>query len=133
MACNEATGVTLSIASDSDFYADIVDFDGPNMSRNAIDCTTLASTSMTYKPSTLVDYGELNVTLNFDPNVLPPISSVAEEVTLTFPTDNSVGASAGDSTWTFTGFMTNFSPSGSVGDKMTATATIKITGIIAVA
>lgn len=128
MACIEATGMTVTLTGATTFFAEITDFDGPNMSRNSIDCTHMGSSHMTFKPASLPDYGDFNVTMHFDPAQQPPIDSAAAQCTVTFPDDDS----AGTADWVFTGFLTNFSPSGTVNDKMTATATLKITGVLVV-
>ncbi len=121
-------GITLTFSSG--FFAEITNVDG-SMSRDPVDTTHSTTTGgyKTFIPSDLIDHGEVEVELHFDPDVGTgiPIDGAAETVTITFPTP--VGGSSG-ATWAASGFLTNFSFSAPIDDKMTANATLKLSGDI---
>lgn len=116
-------GGTISFSTG--FLAQIISVTLPEQAREAIDTSHAGTTGgdMTFIPSDLIDHGELQVELNFDETTAPPIDSAAETVTITF---------ASATTWAFTGFMTNYSAEAPIDDRMTATATIKVSGDITV-
>lgn len=119
------TGITISFATG--FFAEILDVTPPGVSRESIQTSHMGTTiAHDFIPSKLVDWGELSVELQFDPGDDPPINTDPEEIIITFP--NSAAT-----TWTFQGFMTGYEPSAPLEDKMTASATIKVTGDVTVA
>lgn len=123
-ATDVGAGVTVTFSSG--FFAQILSVDGPTLSREAVETThSTTSTGKTFIPSAFWDPGEITVEINFDADATPPISAVAETVTVTYPipTGSTTGA-----TWSASGFMTAFSPSAPIEDRMTATATIKLSG-----
>jgi len=127
----EMTGTTISFASG--FLAEIIDVSGPEPSREAIDVSsfrsaTASSTNQGWKdfiPAALTDGGELSVTILFNPADTPPVTSASEpeEITIAY-TD------AASTSWSFWGFMTTGSISGTIDDKATMDVTIKITGTV---
>lgn len=121
-----STGYGITITFDSGFLAEIIDVTPNEMSREAIDTTHTATTNgaMTFIPSDLIDYGELQCEINFAEGTAPPIDDAAESVVITF---------ASGTTWTFTGFMTNYAPAAPIDDRMTASVTIKASGAITIA
>jgi hypothetical protein len=117
----EGTGVEIEFASG--FFAEVQGADIGDAQREALETThMLSGTRKTFKPSKLVDEGELKVEMFFDPDEEPPIDDPAEEVTITFPDSGAV--------WTFQGFLTNMSAKIPLGAIMTASATLKISGEI---
>jgi hypothetical protein len=120
-----ATGYGITISFASGFLAEIIDTTPPEMSREAIDTSHTATTdgAMTFIPSDLIDYGECTVELNFAEGTTPPIDDPAEAVTITF---------ASGATWAFSGFLTGYAPAAPIDDRMTATATIKVSGAITI-
>ena len=129
-----ADGVTLT-AGTSSWSAELTDFDWSGITRASIDMTHLgvaapsANTfgNMISKPSDLSDPGSLSITGNYDPDTIPPIDAEAEIWTLTFDQE---GSDSTDSALAGSGYMTDFSFTGSVGAKVGFTATIKFTGPI---
>lgn len=118
-----ATGITLT-AGTSGWSAEIVDINGPSLSRDAIDVTHQGSTNaLDFSPADLYDPGELSLTVHFKPNALPPIDQANETWTIAWP--------AGD-TWAASGHMTGFSIGAPLNDKMTADVTIKFSGDVTV-
>lgn len=118
-------GTGTAITFSSGFFAEILDVSGPSVTREAINNSHMGTTiAHVFLPTDLVDWGELTVELAFDPTTAPPIKSAAETVVVTWPDAT---------TWTFDGFMTGFEPSGVFEDRMTASATIKVTGDLTIA
>lgn len=121
------TGASIAFAT-SAFSAELTAINGSGMSRASIDTTHLGNTpAMTFQPGDLVDYGEFEIEIHLNPNNQPPIDQPKETVTITFP------LFAGDTTpatWAASAFMTNFDFTIPLEDKMVATATIKVDGIV---
>jgi hypothetical protein len=127
---NEGYGV--SITFHSGFFAMITAVNGPNQQRKAIDTTNSGTTmgtagGMTFIPSNLIDRGEVSVDINFDPDAVPPIDQPAETITITFPIPS---GKINPPKLSFSGFMTGFQPKVPINDKMTASATLKVSGAI---
>ncbi len=117
----------LSVTYQSGFLAEIVDFGWSGISRESIPTSNMASSgAMTFLPAKLYDPGELRVELLFDPEQSPvtPITAAAETVTVTY------ADAAPASTMAASGFMTNFEIAGPLEDRMTATATLKLSDAI---
>ena len=123
MAATITTGLTITFQSG--FFAEILSVTGPSAAREAINTSHMgtASNAHTFTPANLVDWGELSVELIFAPGTSPvtAMTAAAETVTINMP-------DTGTATWAISGFMTSFEPTGSLDDKMTASATIKFTG-----
>jgi len=81
----------------------------------------LTSKSKTFTPAKLVDWGEVELEMAFDPSVSPPINAAASECVITF-------ADSAASVWTFKAFLTNYRPQAPLEDRMTAQVTLKVTG-----
>ena len=125
-APDNGTGATIVFGT-SGFAGEITGFSAPNESRVSIDVSHLASTSMTYIPGDLVEGGEVSLDLNFNPDYAVPVSGAAETITISY------ALRSGDSTastWAFTGFVTDHTPSVPFEDRMTATVTIKVSGVV---
>lgn len=128
-AVQTSIGTTIAFA-DSSFSAEILDIGLPEISREALNVSHVGTSapaagsfgSKEFIPHDFVDAGTLTMELHFNPDTDPPIHADAEQITITWKD----GA-----TWVFTGFFTNFSVSAPLRDKMTASATVKISGAIA--
>lgn len=119
------TGITITYQTG--FLAEILDYNWSGIERVSIETTHMGTTGgRTYMPGTLYDPGEIQVELAFDPEESPvtPITAAAETVTVTY------ADTAPASTMEASGFMTNFEIQGPLEDRMTATATLKLTGVI---
>ena len=115
------SGFGTPIAFSSGFFAEIISVDGPDLSREAIDTTHMGTTNgwKTFIPSDLKDGGPLSVEMAYVPGTSPPIGEAESSGTVTYPDS---------STCSFTGFMTSFSSSIPIDDRMTASAEIKVNG-----
>jgi hypothetical protein len=117
------TGTTITFASG--FFAEVLSVTPPGPTRESIPVSHMLTTvAHTKKPVDLVDWNECEVEMAFDPSVTIPIADAEEQIVITFPDSSS-------STMTFQGFMTGFTMSIPLEDKMTATATITVTGNVA--
>ncbi len=121
-------GYGTTITFSTGFCAQVTSVSWDGIERKEIDTTHMLSTSgyMTFIPSDLKNAGELSVDLLFVPATAPPITGAAESITVTWPlpTGGSVPAS-----WVCSGFLKSFKATSPNGDKMTATATIKFSGV----
>lgn len=115
------TGITIVFGT-TGFSAEILDVTPPAWSRESVDTTHQGTTTArTFTPVDLYDGGEFSFEHHYQPDDTPPMTTVAEEITLTFPE----GA-----TQVFDGFMTSYEPAVPLEDKMTCTSTVKVTGDI---
>ena len=125
MSCSVGTGITIGFAT-STFTADVVDF-APifEQSVESIDCTHQGSTARTFAPSELIDAGECTMSILFEPGVVVPVGAAPEVITITFPF---VTASTTKGTWVCSGFITSYSATASLEERMEGEVTIKWTG-----
>jgi len=114
------TGITIDF--DTGFVAEVLEVNGPNASRISIPTSHMGtSTAHVFTHGDLVDWGEVSVSIAFDPSLRPPIDDAPETITITYPTSPTKD-------WEFIGFMTGFSPKGPLEDRMTADCTLKVSG-----
>jgi len=119
-----STGTTIAFGT-SAFAANITGYKPPSSSRASLDTSHMGTTGpRTFIPGDLYDNGELNITIQFNPDTDPPIDGQPETITITYPS----GA-----TWVVTGFMTNYEPSDMpLEELLAASCTIKVTGAITI-
>lgn len=130
MATSAASVSKATITFSSGFAAQIIDWSWDGIERAAIDTShqglALAGSgkfgNKTFIPSRLNDPGSITVNLNFNPDTLPPIEGAAETFTL------AVGDSSTQATWAGSAFMTGFTCTGPLEDRMTASLTVKFSG-----
>lgn len=109
----------------SGFTANLISVDGPSRERGAIDTTVMsAQTAMTYIAAALYDGGSMDLTVEYNGDETIPIGGAATEITIAW-----AGQSTGYKTQ-FTGFMTAFSPSAAIGERITGKVSCKVAGII---
>lgn len=114
---------TIITFGTSAFAANLIDVDGPGRERGAIDVTHMGSSNaMEYLEASLYDGGAVDITFEYNGSDDPPIDAAAETITIDW-----AGAGAGEKT-TFSGFMTAFRPRAAIGERMTASATLKVAG-----
>lgn len=124
-AVDLGTGAVLVF---SGFTYEITAMSISGLSREAIDTTNLATTangvgSKTYIGGDLSDPGELSVEGHFNPDDSPPIEGASGVGTITF---------AETATWAASMFLTAFDFDIPLEEKMTFTATFKLTGQITI-
>jgi len=126
MPVDIGTGASIAFGTSS-FTANITSITPVSgAERPAIDTTHLGTTTArTFVPGDLVNWGELEVELQFDIDDRPPIDQVAETITITFPL-SALGATA--ATLAGTGFMTNFGAEVPLEELMSGSYTVKWSG-----
>lgn len=104
----------------SGFTAEIISLDGFSLARDAVERTHMESPEQwrEYMPG-LKDAGELSLEIAFDPGETPLIAGTTGTGTVTWPDS---------STWACSMFLTAFSPTAPIDDRMTASVTFKLTG-----
>jgi len=123
MSARDGTGTTITFGT-TGYSAGIISVDGPGLERDAIDATLMSTTSAKeYIVATLYDAGTLELTVEHDPAVDPPISNAAETITIDW-------AGSGVGTWSFSGFCTGYKPGAAIGERMTASMSVKATGAV---
>jgi len=120
MAVTAVIGTGLTFTFTNVTYP-ILSFDGPNLTRASIEASKMATTSyMDFLQASLVDGGDISMEVEYDGNLpLTAMTAAASSFTITCSNAEAV---------TGNGFMTGFSPSVPLEDKMTATCTFKCTG-----
>lgn len=119
------TGTTIAFATSS-FTAEVMNINGNDISRPDINTSHMGTTGyQTYIPGKLIEGGAVEMEIAFDPDSIPPISAVAETITVTFPIPS--GQSSGASV-AFTGYINAWSWTDPLEEKMTANITVKVDG-----
>ena len=128
------TGTIITFAT-SAFTADLLSVDLSGITRESIETSHMGTAApgageianKTFIPGDLTDPGEISIEIHFNPETTPPIDAAAEVITITWPL---AAGQAVAGTWASSGFMTDFTITDPLEDKMTATATIKLSGPI---
>ena len=121
------TGTTISASTGyTTFFGEILDISPPDGTLESIETSHMGTTvAKTFTPADLIDWGELNCQLAYDPAEDPPFGTVAT-FTITFPDSTAT-------TWIFSGFLTGLDPTVPLEGRATADVTIKVSGDVAVA
>lgn len=102
MAFDSPISTTFALGTSS-FTAQVASMTPPEFARNKLTKTLLNSADFReYLPGKLQEPGEIEMTVYFDPDDIPPNTAVAETVTITFPIPS--GGIAG-ATLVGTGFL----------------------------
>lgn len=130
----EAQGTVLKIgngASPETFatISEIKNFTGPGGSAAVIDVTDLSSLAKE-KRMGLADEGQLSFVINYIPSDTEHAALRAARASRAETNFQILFTDTGTTTWDFSGFVTNFSVSGSVDGVIEANVTIEITGAI---
>lgn len=134
------TGTKITIGGAA--MVEVLDVRPPGMSRASVDTTHMLSEwTRENIPAKLIEWGELEMDIAFDPGWTPPFgtkdntkkwygtgaSGAVDSIktcVVTFP---------GAETWTFSAWVSKYDPKDPVEDKMTATISLKSTGDVAIA
>lgn len=119
---------TIGFGTSTTFVAAFTRIGGLSLSRPSIDTSDLSTSSWrSFIPGDLVDGGEMECEFNFaHKQVVPPITAVAETITITLPEATSAG---NPPTIVFTGFVTGHTmPELMTDELMKATVTLKCSG-----
>ena len=118
----DGSGTTIAYATSS-FEGDVISFDGPSAERISIDATVMTTTdSMKFIAAKLFDAGELTMEIEHEGSQDWIIDGVAETITLDWS-----GEGVGHK-WAFEAFCTSYSVTAAIGERMTASLTLKLTG-----
>ncbi|KKM90809.1 hypothetical protein LCGC14_1234810 [marine sediment metagenome] len=116
-------------ASGWDTITEITNLDGPSGSLDVIDVTHMESAD-NYREfiAGLLDGGEVSMELQWSPQTANQLLLLTDHQARTNQNWRIVTPAAIGLTWTFSGFVTAYSPASPVDGKNTCSATIKITG-----
>ena len=126
MAQKTGFGCLVGFGTTTTYAPKKLSINGPGQSREALKTSHLATTGgyHTYIPDDLVEGGEVTIEVFWDPlDTYPPISAAAETITIT---NNDTGSA----TEAFSGFVTAFEPTRTLGALMMANLTLKVGGAI---
>jgi len=113
--------------------ADIISISGPGVTVATVDTTNIASIHRTFLAGT-IDSGELSMEINYDPMTPTALENAIDDSASAAPVSVVCQITFSDSsTWTFDGFITGFSPSVAIDDKVTASITVKATSSVVIA
>lgn len=116
-------GTTITFSSG--FLAEILSLQWTGIERMSVPTTHFGTTGgKTFVPADLTDPGELVVEMHHDATATPPLTGVAETVTITWPT----GAPA--ETHACSGFLSGYEINAADEEKVRATSRLKLTGPI---
>lgn len=109
--------------------AEVVNISGPGESLELIDATHMESPSSyrEYIPS-LLDSGEVTFDMNFLPNDANQSGLRTDLTGRTKRNWQLVFTDSNTTTYSFAGYVTSIEPSAQIDDKLSASATIKVTG-----
>lgn len=114
-------GLTITFGT-SAFTAQILSVKLPDTTRKEIDTTHMGTQgARTYRPAALVDHGDLELDVNYNPDHIPPVAGAIELVTVTLPEGAQFLANA---------FVTKWTPGTLNEDKATAKISLKPSGYI---
>jgi len=109
----------------SGITAELLDISGPGIERGAIDVSHMTTVDAhVFIGKALVDYGEVKLELAFDGEL--PTTPMSNTTAASMAIKWGMGESC--KTWSFNALMTKFEPKAPLEDKMTASATFKISG-----
>lgn len=126
MAAYDGHGTTITFGT-TGYSAGIISVDGPGIERESIDATLMSTTTAkAYIVASLYDGGNLELTVEHDPAIDAPIANATETITINW-------GGTGTGNWSFSGFCTGYKPGASIGERMTASMTVKVTGAVTMA
>lgn len=122
---------TLAASADFTFevpVGEVTDFDGPGGSNSEIDVTHLGSTAREFRNG-LTDSGEVSVSLNFVPGDVGQVFLRQKQAEKNTPTAFVLTLTDTPATTIrFNAFVREFNITGATDDKVSATATLRVTG-----
>lgn len=136
-----AYGTTLQISTGGESYTDVAEvtnIGGPSLSSDTAETTHHASTDAWKEfVATLIDGGEVSIDVNFLPTNATQADNAAGSIIYALINRSVyyykiIWPDSGSTEWSFQALVTNFEPGASVGDKLSASITFKITGAVTV-
>jgi hypothetical protein len=127
-AAQVAKGISISFASG--FLAKITKVSVGGIEVEDVDITHMATAgAKEFLPGEFPDNGEIEVDLQWKTDTLPPVGNQPEATVITWPVPHSGTTGA---TWAFDSYLKSFSGEAQIGELMTASATLKVSGDITV-
>jgi len=113
-------GTGITVVWESGFLAEIIDVTPPGASLEMINISHMSTEDAhEFMVAALVDWGEAVFELAFDPGATPPIGNDFSACVITFRDGE---------TWAFSAAMSGYTPRAPMEDRMTCTATLKVSG-----
>ena len=110
--------------------AELIGLSGPGLSLDTVESTHTESLNAAKEYiAGLKDGGEVSVDLNFLPGNATHTALIADWAARTLRNFEIVWPDTGSTKWSFSAFVTNYEPSAPIEDRMTASASLKITGV----
>ncbi len=129
MSTNAKLGLGTLLKQGVTTIAEVVSISGPGLKRDTIDATNMGSTAPGREYIFgLLDGGEVTLEVNFLPGDTTQQGLYHNMISGTTYLPFSIVWTDG-TTWTFNAFVTAFQPTGKVEDKLSASITLKITGV----
>ena len=114
---------TTVVFGTSGFSADLISVEGPDISRESIDETYMATTvAKAFDPAELYDGGTFTLNIAHSISALPPVTGANETATVNW--------AGGTYSWAFTCHVTSYSGGASIGARMEGKLTVKVSGAI---
>lgn len=113
--------------------AEVKSISGPSLSMETIDATHMESPSgfREWLPS-FKDGGEVSIDLNFLPSTAAQTGLTTDFKNRTKRNWKIFWPNTAATKWSFSGYVTGFTPSAAVGDILAASATIRVTGDVTI-
>jgi len=110
--------------------AEVIGLSGPGLSMDTVESTHTESANAAKEYiAGLIDGGEISVDLNFLPANATHTSLISDWQNRTLRNFQIVWPDTANTTWSFAGFVTNYEPSSPIEDRMTASVSVKLSGI----
>lgn len=112
--------------------AQITNLSGPGLSLDTVDVTEHDGDGWEEHIGTILRSGTITLDLLFDPALASHTTLIADMVAGTVNAYSIVFPNTGSTTWTFNAIVTGFSPSAPVDGALTASVTLKPSGVMAI-
>lgn len=122
MAAGDTDVGTGTLVTYGGFTMELLNVAHNGISRGSVQTSHMGTTvSHTYMPTDLYDPGQIVLEVHFKTTEAPPITAPASTLTVTFPDSE---------TWLAPAFLQDFEYTDPLEEKMTATATFKVSDAI---
>lgn len=131
MAASPSYGTTISIGGGA--VAGVKSIDGPQISREIIDITSMSDSHKVKAPAR-PNSGTVTVELLLEDHsaLLATLDATVTDTTVPSPTSVTIAFAGDGGSYAFDAFVTGFTPKASGDEALTATVTLEITGAVTV-
>jgi predicted secreted protein len=110
--------------------AELIGLSGPGLSLDTVESTHTESTGANKEYiAGLKDAGEISADLNFLPANATHTGLIADQTARTLRNFQIVWPDTATTTWSFSAYVTNYEPAAPLEDRMTASVSLKISGV----